>query len=217
MRGSQERTSDLISGGPVVKFAKTLISLAGATVLLGALIASASARNLSSSSQTLRATFSRIDFTGGFGTVECAVTVEGSFHSRTIQKNLGHLAGLITRAIVGTCPRGSATVLQESLPWHVRYNSFEGTLPNIRQINATISGLAFRMREPTFGLTCLAVSEEEEPATLTFNRDVVTRALTTALAGGTVTTDCGTSGTLRSTAGPLVILNSTSRITVTLI
>jgi len=200
-----------------MKLFKLLLSVAGATVLLGALVSTASAGRLSSSHATLRSTFSRVDFTGGFGTVECAITLEGSLHSRSINKVPLGLIGSITRAIVGVCPRGSATILQESLPWNVRYMSFTGTLPNITAINVRVLYPAFRIREPTFGITCLALTENEEPSFGTFSRDTVSRTLTTARITGEVETDCGTSGTLSSNAGPITVLNSTSRITVTLI
>src|SRR5215207_2963869 len=93
-----------------MKLFKLLLAVAGATVLLGALVSTASATRLASSSQTLRAGFARVNFTGPFGTTECALTLEGSLHSRTITKTIGSLIGLITRAVLGACVRGSATI-----------------------------------------------------------------------------------------------------------
>jgi len=200
-----------------MKLFKLLLSVVGAAVLLGALVSTASARVLSSSSSTFRATFSRVDYTGGFGTMECALTLEGSLHARSISKVPLGLIGSITRAIFGTCPRGSATILQESLPWNVRYMSFEGTLPNITAIHVRVLYPAFRIREPTFGITCLAQTENEEPLFLTFSRDTVARTLTTARISGEAATTCGQTLALRSNGGPITVLNSTSRITVTLI
>jgi hypothetical protein len=136
-----------------MKLSKLLLAVVGATVLLGALVSSASAGRLSNSSTTLRATWARMDFTGGFGTVECEVTLEGSLHSRTIAKVARALIGNITAASVSSpCRRGGATILRETLPWHVTYNSFAGTLPNITNILTDVVGASFRIREPTFGV-----------------------------------------------------------------
>lgn len=193
-----------------------LLAVAGATIILGALVSTASAGRLSSSSQTFRAAFSRLDFSGGFGTTECAVTIEGSLHARSIVKTEGSLIGVITRVTIGTCPRGSATVLIETLPWSIRYSSFEGTLPSISSINTDVVGAGFRIREPLFGVLCLATTEEGEPATVRFNRE--TRGvLTSARIGGTTDTNCNIAGTFNATSFSLTVLNSVTRITVTLI
>jgi hypothetical protein len=64
--------------------------------------------------------------------------LEGTFHSNTIAKVANSLIGYITRATFNTpgCVQeeGStrALVLQETLPWHIRYSGFIGTLPNVR-------------------------------------------------------------------------------------
>ena len=189
-----------------------LFVVVGVAVLLGALVGVASARNLSSSSQTLRATFNRLDFSGGFGTVECAVVFEGSFHARTIAKVSGTLSGFVTRASITSCSRASATVLSETLPWHVRYRGFTGTLPNINTVSADISGVNFRFREPTFGVTCLASGELR----VAFNREAG-GVVTSAAASGTIPNSCGGSGTVSGTSSSFTVLNSTTRITITLI
>lgn len=199
-----------------MKAGKTLFALAVTTVFLGAHVGVASAGRLSSSSQTLRATFARLEFTGGFGTASCPVTIEGSFHSRSIAKIAGSLTGHITRSVVGACNAGAVTVLTETLPWHTQYSSFSGTLPNITNIRANIIGVAFSIREPAFGITCLARSEARQPSTLTLNREGG-GAITTVTAGGTVGTNCGASGSLSGTSSSITVLNSATRITVTLI
>jgi len=197
-----------------MKLFKLLLAVAGATVLLGALVSTASATRLSSSSQTLRATFARVDFSGGFGTTECAVTLEGSLHSRTIAKVAGSLIGFITRAIVAErCIRGSATILTASLPWHVRYASFTGTLPNITRLNTTVTGAQFNVREPVFGVACLASGGT---ATGVYNREAG-GALTSAVIGGESPTSCGINGALNGTSTALTVLGAATRITVTLI
>jgi hypothetical protein len=198
-----------------VKLGKTLFAIVGAAVLLGALASAASARNLSSSSQTLRASFREITFNGAFGNITCAATVEGSFHSRTQAKVAGSLVGYITRSDLGPCAEGRVTILRETLPWHIRYSSFTGALPNITAFRASVIGVSNRIQEPFAG--CLAASTAANPVTITFNRETVTGALTTATIGGTVPTSCGINGTFSSSVSPVTVLNSATRITLTLI
>jgi hypothetical protein len=196
---------------------RLLLAIIGATVLLGGLTGSASARSLSFSSQTMRATFSTVSFEGPFGTTNCAVTLESSMHTRTIPKLSGWLLGYITRADLGPCSTGTATILRETLPWHMRYESFAGTLPNITSIRAQVVGVSFRVREPNT-ITCLVRTMAERPSIATFTREAGTSELTTETIGGTIPTDCaGIEGRLRSVAGFITVLNSTARITVTLI
>jgi hypothetical protein len=198
-----------------MKLFKLLLAVAGATVLLGALVSTASANRLRSSSTTLRANFPRVNFAGGFGSTECAVTLEGSLHSATIEKVAERLIGYITRAIIGGthCIRGSATILTTSLPWHVRYESFGGTLPNITELNTTVTGAQFNVKEPVFGIACLASGG----TSIGRYRREAGGILTSAIIGGESPTSCGRNGTLEGTSNSLTVLNSTTRITVTLI
>jgi hypothetical protein len=198
-----------------MRIGKALLAIAGATMLLGALASAASARNLSASNQTLRVAFREIRFSGVFGNINCTVTVEGSFHQRTQAKVAGSLVGYITRADLGPCSAGVGTVLRETLPWHIRYASFTGALPNITAFRANAIGVSFRVTEPF--ATCLARSTAESPAVVTFNRDTVTQALTTAELGGSLPTSCGANGTFTSTRDNVTVLNSATRITLTLI
>jgi hypothetical protein len=203
-----------------VKLQKTLLALVGATVLLAALTSIASAGRLSTSSQQLRATFTSLEFEGAFGVIRCQVTIEGSFHSRTTTKSLGSLVGYITRAVLGPCSAGTATVLTETLPWHIRYSGFEGTLPEIGNIRAHVIGTSLRVREPGGGATCLARTTAAEPGLATFNRETVTGALTTARVGGIVRTgaECfGANAAFIGTSSSFTVSNSTSRITISLI
>jgi len=197
-----------------MKAGKVLFAVIAATALLATLVATASATRLSSSSSTIRATFARVDFSGGFGTTECALTIEGSFHSRTIAKVAGALTGLITRATLGTpCIRGSATILTASLPWHTRYASFTGTLPNITRINATATGTQWSIREPAFGVTCLASGSTLQGA---FNREA-SGAITGTEVIGNSETSCGIAGNVAGRASTTTVLGAATRITVTLI
>jgi hypothetical protein len=98
--------------------------------------------------------------------VSCPVTLEGSFHSRTLSKVCGQLIGYITSAQIPStsppCEGGTMTALAGSLPWHVQYNSFTGTLPNITRIRITMIG--FRVATtPTGSITCLVGTTQTKP------------------------------------------------------
>jgi hypothetical protein len=192
---------------------RTSTALLAAITVLAALTSAATAGRLSSTSQTLRATFASMRFAGGFGTTECALTLEGSLHSRTLAKTAGALIGYINRAVLGACTRGSVTILIASLPWHARYASFTGTLPSISAINDTISGTQFQIREPVFGVTCLA-SGGTVRGTLTREAGGV---ITTATAGGESPTNCGINGTFSGTSNSLTVAGAATRVTTTLI
>jgi hypothetical protein len=143
-----------------MKLSKLLLAVVGATVLLGALVVSASAGRLEDSSVNNRVVWSRVIFRGGIGNSECEARVEGRFHTRSITKTAGSLVGYITAATIIRCARGGGTVNQASLPWHRRYRAFSGTLPRIATVEETITGAEWRVREPTFGITCTVRAAE---------------------------------------------------------
>jgi hypothetical protein len=197
---------------------KLLLASAGACVLCCALASSAYAGRFSFSSSTMRASFREVTFRLPFGNTVCAMTVEGSMHSRTFAKSFGTLIGYATRNSLGACSSGSATVLAETFPWHYRYGGFTGTLPNFTAIFFPWISFSWRVREP-FGITCLARSSEEEPASIRFNREAG-GALTSAEVGGEVRVgaECfGARGTFTSDRGPITVAGAATRITLTLI
>jgi hypothetical protein len=210
---------------------RSKLLLAGLTAALafGALISTSSANRLALSGQQFRATWNALRFIG-FVTVECHVTIEGSFHSRTISKVLEALVGYVSRVTVDStnCTGGSARALTETLPWHIRYGGFTGTLPTIetillRVINGQflvqVAGIApakclytANATSPMRGIVRLAggVAESlriEEPSAIPFT-------------SGTSSFACGSSGRLGNetvahaslTEGP-----TTTKITVTLV
>jgi hypothetical protein len=199
-----------------MKIHRYLLAATGALALLCGLVASASAGRFSTSSQTWRATFREVRFSGGFGTTVCAITLEVSLHSRTIAKVANSLIGYVTRAATGNCTQGSATVLTATLPWHAKYISFTGTLPSIGSLVILIIIYSLQIREPVFGITCLFRSTEAEPVTGAWTREAG-GALTSATLSGSIGTNCGASGTVEGRSTTLTVLNSASRITVTLI
>lgn len=197
-----------------MKLSKLLLATAAATVLLGALVGTASAGRISSSSQTLRASFSKVTFQLGGFPIECPVILEGSLHTRTMAKTAGALIGYITRADLSVC--GSATILRETLPWHVQYGSFNGTLPNISSINVNVIGASFAVRDGL--ITCLARSTTGAGVAIgTFNREAGGALTTGTISGSAVPTSCGINGRLTSSNGPLTVAGAATRITVTLI
>jgi hypothetical protein len=62
---------------------KLLLASVGTTVLFGALVSSAFARNWEISNQRIRAIFTALEFHLPNATTRCALTVEASLHSRT--------------------------------------------------------------------------------------------------------------------------------------
>jgi len=201
-----------------MRFIKLSLAALLAAGVLGALVGAASAGRLSLSGQTFRATFASVEYFGGASPARCALTLEGSFHSRTIVKTAGSLVGYVTRAVHGVCQQpGSATVLTATLPWHVRYRAFSGALPNISSTSLDLIGFSVNIREPSIGLTCLVRSTAEQPATLTFNREAA-GVLSSVGLGGEIVSNCvGIRFRVAGTSNSLTALNSTTRITLTLI
>src|SRR4051794_14406183 len=109
-----------------MKRSKLLRGALTATVLFGVLASTASARSFETSSATWEVKFTEVHFRLPFFDSNCGVTMEGTFHSRTIAKAVGSLIGYVTHVIrVLACRTGSAGFL--ALPWHVQYRSFSGT------------------------------------------------------------------------------------------
>lgn len=153
----------------------TAIASVVAALALALVVGSASANRLSYSEQSFRIIWSRLIFSesGGGFPINCPVTLEGSFHQRTFAKTRDLLAGYITNAVVNNagCTEGHATILRASLPWHVTYQSFTGTLPGITGVRYNLIGAAFQI-EPGLGLSCLASSSSRSPAAGTASREM---------------------------------------------
>jgi hypothetical protein len=184
-----------------------LLTAALAILTVAALTATASAGRLSASAQTIRATWTAIALTDPFGTTECEVTLAGSLHTRTITKTRGALIGFINRAEVRTpCRRGAMTVLRETLPWHVQYDAFAGTLPRITAVFTRVLGFSFETRNG--GLGCLFRSTAATPATTLFIRETGTGRVTSVTLSGRIPSSClleGTLGGTSTTVDPLTI------------
>lgn len=149
---------------------KTALTALTAAIVLSLAVGAASVNRIAQSEQNFKQTFAELTFSesgGGFAVI-CPVTMEGSFHSKTISKVAEALVGYVKTATVGTCREGRARVLTETLPWHIRYESFSGTLPNITGINLRLVGAAFAI-EKGLSVVCLAKTSATNPAKGTIN------------------------------------------------
>jgi hypothetical protein len=142
-----------------------LTTTALATALLFTLTLTASARTFRISNQSIRSTWRRLEFRGPETTLaRCPLTIEGSFHSATIAKVRGALIGYITRATLGVCETGRATILTAGLPWHITYESFRGPLPNITRIRLLLVSMALLAEQ--LGFRCLIQTTTARPASV---------------------------------------------------
>lgn len=194
----------------------TIATAAALSIAVGA----ASANRLSISNRNFRVTWSALRFNPG--EVKCQVTVEGSFHSATIQKVRGPLLGHISRAILKneTCTNGHATALLETLPWHVQYRSFAGRLPRFRGVTFREVGLSYNVRVEAFGITCVARTTEESPAEtdLEVVGDTITSVRFNEAIGIPLTGACSFLGPgFLSGDGAMKLLGTTRLITIGLI
>ena len=130
---------------------KLLLAATSAAITLSFAASLAHARRLWFSASRFQAIWTPITFEAeGLPAVRCPVTMEGSFHSASISKVSGLLVGYVTSAKVngtraGCNNTGSARVNTETLPWHVRYLSFVGTLPTITGISLATVGEDFNV------------------------------------------------------------------------
>jgi hypothetical protein len=137
-----------------VKFALSTVT---AMLLLCGAISSASSRSISVSDQSFRVSWSSLEFqVREVTTIRCRVTLEGSFHTRTIAKVARALIGAISRAIVShPCTGGEAWMDNgventpggrfNRLPFHFTYENFVAPtgLPNITAIGVLLSRTSF--------------------------------------------------------------------------
>jgi len=205
-----------------------LASLA-ATLLMAFAVSSASARNLSVSNTNIRVVWRELRFfdPGSGISVTCPVTLEGSFHYRTIVKLARTLIGYVTRAISGTaeppCRGGTATIDQETLPCHLTYERFSGTLPNITRVGILLRGVSFKFT--AVGIRCGL--RERGGANENGSGEVTIDAsgnATTLMANNTIRFArysggifCPASGGFEGTGEVTLLGSTTTRIRVTLI
>jgi hypothetical protein len=157
-----------------------------ASLLLLLVQGSAEAQRFETTNTSVRVTFPNLRFSNTVGTggveVTCPVTIEGTFHSRTITKTGEQLVGYVTRAIINE-PRcvffngaEGVSIQTSSLPWHIRYESFTGPLPEITriQLRDALMGLILR----AFGVGCLFKSTVASPVRGWAERNPTTKQVT---------------------------------------
>jgi hypothetical protein len=206
--------------------AKPVLTALVAALLLASVVSSAFARNLRVSSRTFRVTWSSLEFAEPVTriTMRCQVTLEGSFHSATIAKVERLLIGAITRANVKeeSCTGGRDRPNNETLPWHVTYENFTGTLPNISTVGLLLSRVSFNIEMPLvctgrYGISTDNISgsaAREAGGGITTLSPV--RGRNFATLERTISGACPTRVSFEGT-GATFVLGTTARITVTLI
>jgi len=202
-----------------MRLCKMLCAVAGAVLVAAMCVPTASARQFNLSERDIRATFPTFEITGPIGSVRCPLTLEIRMHERRITKLVELLIGEVTAAALGVCPAGRAGIQVESLPWHVRYASFAGTLPNITSFTTKIVGMEWNITEPTFMLRCLIRTTAGEPVTLIFTREN-SGALVQARLGGEILTGTECSrirARVTATSNALTVLGGGAAVTLTLI
>jgi hypothetical protein len=199
---------------------KFVLASLAATMLLSLAVSSAGARRFEVTEQGFLVRWSPLVFEAFGGRISCPVTLEGSFHSRTLSKVSGQLIGYVTAAFVQgespPCVGGTATVLRATLPWHILYMSFSGTLPRITRIRISLREAAFRVQ---LGIACLARTSQSNPAVgdIGVTAEGVARTLT-ALPEFTIPfTDCLGSGRFEGTGEIFTQRLPQVRITVRLV
>ncbi|MBS1869464.1 MAG: hypothetical protein JSS99_07345 [Actinobacteria bacterium] len=207
----------------------SLLGILVATALFAVLASTASAREFEVSETRARVVYRPLIFqsTEGADRISCTVTLEGTFHYRTIAKVERSLFGYVTRAAVDTANCASspvgiqARVLTETLPWHLQYKDFAGTLPEVRPRITLIRAGFDLIRVPILG-TCKYI--------ITTNGIVVgpgggginegTRAsriiAENGVASPSITPFCP-EGRFTSNAEPITVLGGTTTVTVRLI
>jgi hypothetical protein len=142
---------------------KLVLAALTAALAFSVLVGNASARNgLRPSTTTVTATTSNLIIVSSAANVSCPVTLGISLH-RTLAKVERTLAGLVNGVTVGGCTdsvgtAASARALTETLPWHLVYRTFLGTLPNITGVEVEVQGIQILSRtgEPFGGnIGCL--------------------------------------------------------------
>ncbi len=134
---------------------RIILTAALAATTLLAITSAASARRLAVDDQDFEVRWTPLVLLKSGGTTSCNVTLLGSFHSLTINKSIGSLIGYIDHASLASC--ATFAFLTTTLPWHVTYGGFAGTLPSISSITLNVVGLSVMFT------ACLAITEVAEP------------------------------------------------------
>lgn len=134
-----------------------------AGLALAVAVATADANTFTVVEQLFKSVINPITFEAAGAQVRCPLTLEGSFAQATFPKTVRSRIGSVTRATLGTCTGGTATIQREALPWAVQYGSFGGTLPGIVEATVRLVGTFVAITPGELGTTCRARTEEAEP------------------------------------------------------
>lgn len=123
-----------------------------------------------------------LNFTAGGRVFTSLVTLRGSIHTAQITKTRGSLIGYITdcRTTLGGS-EGIANIIEArcnlTVPWHIQYESFSGTLPRIASLTLTIVRLGIGVRDLVGGalINCLYAGNQSGVAEETGTPGVITQ------------------------------------------
>lgn len=149
---------------------RVMLTAAIILVAMASFAVGGSARNLSISEQRYDMRWTAIELISGLARIKCNVKLTGSFHYRTFAKVNQSLIGYINSTRIETCTEGSIAVPGTSLPWHVQYSSFTGTLPTIQTLRSRIVGAVIRVTERG-GAACEYTTETGHPLVTILTRE----------------------------------------------
>lgn len=150
-----------------------------AVLVLGAAAGVASANRLSTSATSFTLTWRELYVPNTLEEpARCPLTLSGSFHARTFTKVRELLVGYVNAAQTSICTGGEATVLTATLPWHLTYQSFAGTLPAITSVRYSLIGFSMNIHVILLGERCLIRTTAVEPLPLDFERETTTGRIT---------------------------------------
>lgn len=141
---------------------KTLLSALLALAATAPAFSSAFARSaIVFSTPSPNVTFLSLQIEGGIGSsVSCSVDLNTTLHPWVV-KTAGTLMGQTSVQFAGICSGGSAGLLVGRSrvpgpqgPYHLTYQSFSGTLPNINGVTFRINDVTFWIEQPGVA-TCL--------------------------------------------------------------
>ena len=132
---------------------KFVFSTLIAALLLSVGAGGAAARSFEVSEQRVTGTSRGMVFESSSGNVTCDVTRVITLHRRTFAKVANTLIGYVTDVRATNCTERSTGALTETLPWHVTYGGFSGTLPRITEMRLNVLNVTFLFT--IFGVSCL--------------------------------------------------------------
>jgi hypothetical protein len=155
---------------------RAVLAIVLAAATLAVAVGVAGANRIELSNQAIRTVWREFRVSGGGFEITCPVTMEGSFHSRTISKVTEQLIGFITSAqAAGPGCTGGAVIyvlngreilrvtVSNTLPWHIQYESFTGTLPNITGMKVRLVDVSLLVQITIEEARCLYRSTAERP------------------------------------------------------